>query len=113
MNYAPKHAGGERYLRFIALLLLLGALSSCKAFIAERPYQATPLPADVTELFRVFGDTGSDTVWIYEQGGPVHVLDEDPLQQFRHYPGHDAVQFVQVHQTLTIDHDLTARHREL
>ena len=113
MNYAPKHAGGERYLRFIALLLLLGALSSCKAFIAERPYQATPLPADVTELFRVFGDTGSDTVWIYEQGGPVHVLEEDPLQQFRHYPGHDAVQFVQVHQTLTIDHDLAARHREL
>ena len=80
---------------------------------ADPAYQATPLPADVTELYRVFGDAGADTVWIYEQGGPVHMLDDDPLQQFGHYPGHDAVLFAQVHQTLTIDNDLVSRHREL
>ena len=34
------------------------------------------------------------------------MLEHDPLHQFRHYPGHAAVQFVQVHQTLTINHDL-------
>ena len=73
----------------------------------------TPLPADVTELFRVFGDAAADTVWIYEQGGPVHMLDDDLLRQFRHYPGHDAVLFAQVQQTLTINDDLVSRHREL
>ena len=102
------------YLQAAAVLLLLAALASgCKAFVAEPAYQATPLPADVTELYRVFGDAGADTVWIYEQGGPVHMLDDDPLQQFGHYPGHDAVLFAQVLQTLTINHDLVSRHREL
>ena len=113
MNDTSRHAGTGWRLRLGALLLLLGALASCKAFLAERPYQATPLPADDTELFRVFGDRDADTVWIYEQGGPVHLLDHDPLPQFRHYPGHAAVQFVQVHQTLTINHDLAGRFREL
>ena len=112
MNYPSRYARTGGCLRFLTVLLLLGALASCKAFIAERPYQATPLPADVTELFRVFGDTGADTVWIYEQGGPIHMLEHDPLHQFRHYPGHAAVQFVQVHQTLTINHDLAGRFRE-
>ena len=93
--------------------VLLGALASCSAFNGERPYQATPLPANVTELFRVFGDTGADTVWIFEQGGPIHILKHDPLHQFRHYPGHAAVQFVQVHQTLTINHDLADHFGEL
>ena len=79
----------------------------------SRHTRPTPLPADVTELFRVFGDAGADTVWIYEQGGPVHMLEDDPLRQFRHYPGRDAVLFAQVHQTLTIDNDLVSRHREL
>ena len=102
------------YLRAAAALLLLAALASgCKAFTAEPGYQATPLPAEVTELFRVFGDAGADTVWIYEQGGPVHMLEDNPLQQFRHYPGHDAVLFAQVHQTLTIANDLVSRHQEL
>ena len=105
---------GRLYLQAAAALLLLAALASgCKAFIAEPGYQATPLPADVTELFRVFGDPGADTVWIYEQGGPVHLLEDDPLPQFRHYPGRDAVLFAQVHQTLTINNDLVSRHREL
>ena len=114
MHYAPKHAAGRRYLRFIAaLLLLLGALSSCKPFIGERPYQATPLPERVTELFRVFGDPDSATVWIFEQGGPIHLLDEAPLQHFYNYPGHDAVLFVQAHQTLTLNHHLAPRQREL
>ena len=61
----------------------------------------------------MFGDAGADTVWIYEQGGPSHMLEDRPLQQFRHYPGHDALLFAQVHQTLTINHDLVSRHREL
>ena len=102
------------YLRAAAALLLIAALvSGCKAFVAEPAYLPTPLPADVTELFRAFGDAGADTVWIYEQGGPVHMLEDDPLRQFRHYPGHDAVLFVQVHQTLTINNDLVNRHGEL
>ena len=102
------------YLRSAAALLLVAAFASgCKAFVAESVYQPAPLPADVTELYRVFGDAGADTVWIYEQGGPVHMLEDDPLQQFGHYPGRDAVLFAQVHQTLTIDNDLVSRHREL
>ena len=77
----------EWYLRVAAALLLLAALASgCKAFVAEPAYQPTPLPANVTELYRVFGDAGGDTVWVYEQGGPVHMLEDDPLRQFRHYP---------------------------
>lgn len=114
MHNAPRHAACGRYLRCIAtLLLLLGALSSCKPFIGGRPYQTTPLPDDVAELFREFGDPDSATVWIYEQGGPVHLLDEYPLLHFHNYPGHDAVQFVQVHQTLTLNHNLAPRYREL
>ena len=112
-HYFRARQGGF-YLRAAAALLLLAALASgCRAFVAEPAYQATPLPADVTELYRVFGDAGADTVWIYEQGGPVHMLEDDPLGQFRDYPGHDAVLFAQVHQTLTINHDLVSRHREL
>ena len=110
---SSNHAGKGRWPRYLAALLLLAALASCKAFIAERPYVATPLPADVTELFRVFGNPGADTVWIFEQGGPLHFLEHEPLHQFRHYPGHSDVQFVQVHQTLTINHDLAGRFREL
>ena len=113
MDSTPTPGRTGWYLRVLALSLLLGALASCKAFIAERPYQTTPLPADVTELFRVFGNPGADTVWIYEQGGPVHMLEHDPLHQFRHYPAHGAVQFVQVHQTLTLNHDLAGHFREL
>ena len=113
LHYFPSWQGGL-YLRTAAALLLLAALASgCRAFVGEPVYQSTPLPADVTELFRVFGDAGADTVWSYEQGGPVHMLDDDPLQQFRHYPGHDAVLLVQVHQTLTINNDLVNRHQEL
>ena len=41
------------------------------------------------------------------------MLEEDPRQRFEHYPGHDALLFVQVHQTLTITNDLLARHRGL
>ena len=105
---------GRLYLQAAAALLLLAALASgCRAFVADPAYQPTPLPADVTELYRVFGDAGADTVWIYEQGGPIHMLEDDPLRQFRHYPGRDAVLFAQVHQTLTINHDLVSRHREL
>ena len=59
----PKHAVPGPYLRAAAALLLLAALASgCKAFVAEPAYQPTPLPADVTELYRVFGDAGADTV---------------------------------------------------
>ena len=107
-------AGRGVHLRAAAALLLVAAIAAgCKALVAEAAYQPTPLPADVTELYRVFGDAGADTVWIYEQGGPVHILEDNPLRQFRHYPGRDAVLFAQVHQTLTIDDDLVSRHREL
>ena len=41
------------------------------------------------------------------------MLEDDALRQFGHYPGHDAVLLVQVHQTLTINNDLVSRHREL
>jgi len=111
---SAERAAIARLLLPVAAALLFAALvSGCKAFVADPSYQPTPIPADVTELFRAFGAAGADTVWVYEQGGPAHMLEEHPLQQFRHYPGRDAVLFAQVHQTLTIDNDLVSRHREL
>ena len=85
----------------------------CRGMVAAPPYEATPLPADVTELFRVFGNADADTVWIFEQGGPSHTLLENPHLYLSGYPVFREIQFVQVHQTLTLNHDLAARHGEL
>ena len=81
--------------------------------VAAPPYQATPLPADGTELFRVFGNADADTVWIFEQGGPSHTLLENPHLYISRYPIYREIKFVQVHQTLTLNHDLAARHAGL
>lgn len=92
-------------------LLLAGVLvGGCSRGIV--PYQATPIPADDTELFEVYGNPDSDTVWIFEQGGPIHEFDPSAYDSFTYYPGRDDVQFVQVHQTLTLNHDLAERDGE-
>ena len=101
------------YLPLITLLVAGALAVGCRGMVAEPPYQPTPLPADVTELFRVFGNASADTVWIFEQGGPSHTLLENPHSYISNYPVYQEIQFVQVHQTLTINHDLAARHDEL
>jgi len=95
-------------------LLVAGALAvGCRGMVAPPSYQATPLPVDVTELFRTFGNADADTVWIFEQGGPSHTLFPNPHFHISGYPVYQRIQFVQVHQTLTLNHDLAARHAEL
>ncbi|MDE0448172.1 MAG: alpha/beta hydrolase [Spirochaetaceae bacterium] len=92
-------------------LLLAGVLiGGCSQGFVQ--YQATPIPADVTELFRTLNSVESDTVWIFEQGGPKHEFDPFAYDSFVHYPGREEVQFVQVHQTLTLNHDLAEREGE-
>ena len=102
-----------RCLPLIPLLLAAVLAAGCRGMVAEPPYQPTPLPADVTELFRVFGNSDAATVWIFEQGGPSHTLLENPYLYISGYPVYQEIQFVQVHQTLTLNHDLAARHAEL
>ena len=87
---------------------------SCDAFFPQETetYRATELPEDVTELFEVHGgDPKSGTVWIYEQGGPLHELVGD-YESFRAYPGHREIHFVQPHQTLTLNAELAERAEE-
>ena len=95
----------------IALLtpLLAGVLIAGCAVV---PYQPTAVPADITELFMVSGNPESDTVWIFEQGGPLHEFDPFVQEYFRHFPDFDDVQFVHVHQTLTLNPDLAERDAE-
>ena len=94
-------------LALITLLLAGGLIAGCsRGFV---PYQPTAIPADVTELFEVFGTPDSDTVWIFEQGGPLHEFDPSGYAYFNDFPARDGVQFVQVHQTLTLNHDLAER----
>ncbi len=57
------------------MLIAVALAVGCKVFVPTPTYQATELPDDVTELFETAGDPASDTVWIYEQGGPIHELD--------------------------------------
>ena len=116
-----------RDLRPIILAIVVAAVifNGCELFLPtspaselpdrRRPYQATTLPDDISKLFETAGDPDSGTVWIYEQGGPIHELDEVGLtyQEFSIYRGEAAIQFVAVHQTLTINHDLAARYRDL
>ena len=95
----------------LVTLLLTGVLiAGCsRGFV---PYQPTAIPADVTKLFRVFGDIDSDTVWIFAQGGPFHMLKDGAYELFIDYPEHGDIEFVQVHQTLTLNHDLAERDAE-
>ncbi len=100
-------------LRLSALLCAALLVAGCNQFIDRQEYQPTPIPADVTRLFRVSGDSGSDTVWIVEQGGPQHELADDPRAEFRNFPNHEDLLFALVHQTLTLENDLAARYEEL
>ena len=109
-----KRRNRSRFGRLLAFLAAAVVVVSCEAFIAQEsePYRATELPEDVTELFEVHGgDPNSGTVWIYEQGGPIHELEGD-YESFSAYPGHRDIHFVQPHQTLTLNADLAARAGE-
>ena len=67
----------------------------------------TTLPENTEELFQILegGDINSDTVWIFEQGGPRHeFVSEDTLSQF---PNHEDKLLVQSHQVLTYNNDLS------
>ena len=67
----------------------------------------TVLPENTEELFQILegGDINSDTVWIFEQGGPKHeFVNEDVLLQF---PNHEDKLLVQSHQVLTYNNDLS------
>ena len=97
-------------LALVSLLLAGVLIGGCSQGFVQ--YQATPIPADVTELFRTLNSVESDTVWIFEQGGPFHEFDPSAYDSFVHYPAREEVQFVQVHQTLTLNHDLAKRESE-
>ena len=102
------------YVRLVALVAAAALVVSCEAFLPRETetYRATELPEDVTELFEVQGgDPDSGTVWIYEQGGPLHELVGE-YESFSAYPGHRKIHFVQPHQTLTLNADLAARAEE-
>ena len=97
-------------LALTTLLFAVVLVAGCsRGFV---PYQPTAIPADVTQLFEVFGNPGSDTVWIYAQGGPAHILSPEEYPSFSNFPEYRDVQFVQVHQTLTLNHDLAERDGE-
>ena len=67
----------------------------------------TVLPENTEKLFQVLegGDANSDTVWIFEQGGPRHeFVGEDTLSLF---PNHEDKLLVQSHQVLTYNNDLS------
>ena len=117
---AYRNTRRQQFILPLAVLLLAAALAivGCGQLLGPRTspeeYQPTPIPDDVTQLFRVSGNTGSKTVWIYEQGGPLHELvDEGPLNLFTNFPGHQALLYAHVHQTLTLENDLASRYAEL
>ena len=104
----------SRFGRLLAFVAAAVVVASCEAFIAQESetYRATELPKDITELFEVHGgDPDSGTVWIYEQGGPLHELVGD-YESFSAFPRHRDIHFVQPHQTLTLNADLAARAGE-
>ena len=105
----------QQFIRLPLAVLLLAAVLAvgCDEHLAPEEYRPTPISRDVTQLFRVSGNTGSETVWIYEQGGPLHELGDDPLEQFMNFPGHEALLYAHVHQTLTLENDLASRYAEL
>lgn len=101
--------------RFIALLVAAALVAGCgRGFIPEPAYQPTAIPEDVTELFELFGNADSETVWVLEQGGPSHMLEDlgNLSEIFLNYSDYEHVQLALVHQTLTLNHDLAPRHEE-
>lgn len=93
--------------QFYLLLILISGLLSCSdnesTTESQSNYQPTPLSEQVTDLFIVEGNLKSDTVWIYEQGGPSETLDEKNLENF---PNHENYMKVYVHQVLTYNNKL-------
>lgn len=114
---ARRAPGTDRWLAVIAILVTAVICTGCEAVLpTSEAYQATTLPDDVTKLFETAGDPDSGTVWIWEQGGPLHELDDVDLtyRELGIYRADGApVQFVSVHQTLTVNHDLAGRYRDL
>ena len=103
------------YWQAAAILVAATLAGGCEALLPTPPYLATELPDVVTELFETAGDLDSGTVWIYEQGGPIHELQPaaDVYERLSIYRGEEDVQLVMAHQTLTLNHDLAARYRDL
>ncbi len=97
------------------MLIAVALAVGCEVFVPTPTYQATELPDDVTELFETAGDPASDTVWIYEQGGPIHELDAagSVYDELGIYRGKEDIELAMAHQTLTLNHDLAARYRDL
>ena len=107
------HRQRNSHFRFIAMLVAgVLAVGCSRGFIPEPSYQATPIPDAVTELFELSGNADSDTVWVFEQGGPLHFFDPYTSVYFSKYRSYADVQFAHVHQTLTLNHDLAPRHAE-
>jgi pimeloyl-ACP methyl ester carboxylesterase len=103
-------------LRLITVCAVAVLAAGCGSFVADPEYRATRLPDDVTELFEVppvAANPDADTVWIFEQGGPSHEITYEVLIPFLSYRGHEDIHLVQVHQTLTLNHELAARHAPL
>ncbi len=103
------------YWQAAAMLIAVALAVGCEVFVPTPTYQATELPDDVTELFETAGDPASDTVWIYEQGGPIHELDAagSVYDELGIYRGKEDIELAMAHQTLTLNHDLAARYRDL
>ena len=101
----------QRFSRLAPVTLLVaGALiAGCSQGFVQ--YQPTPIPDDITDLYRPFGTDEAETVWIFEQGGPLHEFD-DVYGFLVHYFEPADVHFVQVHQTLTLNHRLAVREAE-
>ena len=110
-----QHTYRTVYRRLFTVLAAAALVVGCaRDFIPEPSYQATPIPEDVTELFELFGNADSNTVWILEQGGPAHMLEDlgNLSEIFRNYSDYEEVQLALVHQTLTLNRDLAPRHEE-
>ena len=107
---------GQRisYGRFISLLAAAALVAGCGRGLIPETYQATAIPDDITELFELSGNADSRTVWILEQGGPAHMLEDfGKLSEiFHNYDDYEDVQLALVHQTLTLNQDLAARYSE-
>ena len=108
----------QRFSRLAPVTLLVaGALiAGCSQAVTTTPepqeYQPTPIPAAVRDLYQSKDKNDeADTVWIYEQGGPLHEFD-NVYGFFVHYFEPADVHFVQVHQTLTLNHRLAVREAE-
>jgi len=101
----------------LSTLSLFVIVSSCTndGTPSIQEYQPKQLPENVSDLFLAEGNSTADTVWIYEQGGPVGELDEKNLEKF---PNYESFLRVYIHQILTLnnalyDKELTIEQGEL